>query len=94
MSELSESKRIWGRVAPERFDQLQAWAEELGMNFSQYIGVVSWIGAKALNRQLNPEQVLDSKQWAGIVAAYAEMQGLDLKTLEEEKPEIMELVKE
>lgn len=74
-----KTARIWGTVSPERYDKLRAWADELGLQFSQYVGLCTWLGAKQLQRSISPEEVITPDMWAQIIASYATQQGIDIE---------------
>ena len=68
MAEERETERIWATISRERYDQLREWADELGIQFSQYIALVAWMGASQLRRTLHPEQYIPASVMADAIA--------------------------
>lgn len=68
MAEERETERIWATISKERYEQLREWADELGIQFSQYIALVAWMGASQLRRTLHPEQYIAPEVMADAIA--------------------------
>jgi hypothetical protein len=63
-----ETERIWATISKDRYDQLRQWADELGIQFSQYIALVAWMGATQLRRTVHPEQYIPPEVMADAMA--------------------------
>ena len=83
---MAENARIWATISQERHDQLKEWADEMGVQFSQYIAMVSWLGAMQLRRTLHPELFVSQEV---LAAALAQSFTQNMKT-----PEMQEMMKQ
>ncbi len=63
-----DTERIWATMSKERYEQLRQWADELGIQFSQYIALVAWMGAAQLRRTMHPEQYIPPEVMADAIA--------------------------
>jgi hypothetical protein len=81
VTDRGETERIWATISKERYNQLRQWSDELGIQFSQYIALVAWMGASQLRRTLHPEQYIPPEVMAEAMSR-ATMQSLS--------PELME----
>jgi hypothetical protein len=52
-------KRVWGRLPDDRVNQIQGWADELGMSYSSFVSLAVWIGAQKLMEISKKGEALD-----------------------------------
>ncbi len=73
-----KTDRIYIRMPEERAKKIKASAKEAGLTYSQYAGMLTWMGYKAYQRQVNPESLLSMEQIAELGRIYEkEMQSKD-----------------
>lgn len=65
----SETNRVWTRLTPEKYQQMEAWAEQLGMSLAQFVALSAWVGARQVMRTLEPETFFTTEQWGQVIAA-------------------------
>lgn len=62
----SDAAKIYGTVNKKQREQLLEWAGSLGMTMNQFVGLCTWMGAKALMRSIEPEKMLTPEQWVAL----------------------------
>jgi len=70
-----KTDRIYIRMPQERADKIKASAKEAGLSYSQYAGMLTWMGYKVYQRQVNPENMLTMEQLAELGKIYEEKYG-------------------
>ena len=61
--------RMWTRFTPEKYAQLEKWADDQGMTMSQFVSICAWVGARQVMRMLEPEKFFTTEQWGQVIAA-------------------------
>lgn len=56
--------KMYVRLPQERLDEIQALSDEVGMSYTQFGGLLLWMGYKVYQRNVNPEKMFTSEQWA------------------------------
>lgn len=87
-----DTTRVWTRFTPDKYEQMQAWSDQLGMTLSQFVSICAWAGAQQVMRTLEPSRFFTTEQWGQVVAAT--MQNLPGIDLEEVKAKMEEMKRE
>lgn len=59
-----EIEKMYIRLPKERLDDIRALSDEIGMSYTQFGGLLLWMGYKVYQRNVNPEKMFTSEQWA------------------------------
>lgn len=64
-----DTTRVWTRFTPDKYQQMQAWSDQLGMTLSQFVSICAWTGAQQVMRTLEPNRFFTTEQWGQVIAA-------------------------
>lgn len=67
-----KSDRLYIRMPIERAESIREAAKEAGLTYSQFAGMLAWMGYKVYQRQVNPESLLTMEQLAELGKIYEE----------------------
>lgn len=58
-----EIEKMYIRLPKDRLEEIRALSDELGMSYTQFGGLLLWMGYKMYQRNVNPEKMFTSEQW-------------------------------
>mgnify|MGYP000613269017 CR=1 FL=1 len=70
--------KIYVRLPQERIDEVKALADEIGMKYTQFGGMLIWMGFRAYLRQVNPEKLFSPEMLAEMGKAYEKQDSSEL----------------
>ena len=62
MSRKSGNDRMTVTLPPDRMREVKEMATEIGLRYSQFGGMLLWMGYRAYLRQVNPEKLFSADQ--------------------------------
>lgn len=68
----NDTKKLYIRLPEARLEQVMAMADEIGINYTNFGGMLLWMGFCAYMRQVAPEKLLSEEQLYKIGKMYAE----------------------
>ena len=64
-----KTEKIYVRLPQDRLESIKLLAQEIGMPYTQFAGLLLWMGYKTYERNVNPERAFTPEQWAQMAKA-------------------------